>query len=216
LTILLFRDDPYIREFDATVVRVEGNLVVLDRTCFYPRGGGQVGDTGELSGSRVVDTLRDGDEVHHILKDAPLFNIGQPVHGVIDWDRRYRIMRLHSASHLVYYLMKETFGDSCRPASSGQLDDLKDRSDYIFNEPLDRVKLVEVEAKANQLITDRYPIIHGQESEGGKLIWRVSPFPPMECGGTHVRNTFEIGRVSIKRGSKPGKGKERIELTLAQ
>ncbi len=69
MTILLFRDDPYMREFDATVVRVEGNFVVLDRTCFFPRGGGQVGDTGELSGSRVVDTLREGDEVRHILED---------------------------------------------------------------------------------------------------------------------------------------------------
>lgn len=216
LTILLFIDDPYMREFDAIVVRVEGNFVVLDRTCFFPRGGGQVGDTGELSGSRVADTLREGDEVRHILEDTSKFNIGQRIHGAIDWDRRYRIMRLHSASHLVYYAMREVFGDDCRPTSSGLLDDVKDRSDYSFDVPLDRIKLAEVEEKVNRLIADGIPITHGQESDGGRLIWRAAPFPPMECGGTHVRNTVEIGRVSLKRGSKPGRGKERIELTLAQ
>jgi alanyl-tRNA synthetase len=136
----MFRGDPYMREFDAKVVSVDGNFVVLDQTCFFPRGGGQVGDIGELSGARVVDTLRDGDEVRHILDDAK-FEIGQRVHGAIDWDRRYRIMRLHSASHLVYYAMMETFGNSCRPASSGLLDDLKDRSDYLFDVPIDKVKL---------------------------------------------------------------------------
>jgi alanyl-tRNA synthetase len=216
LTILMFRGDPYMREFDATVVRVEGNLVVLDRTCFFPRGGGQVGDTGELSGSRVVDTLREGDEVRHILEDVSKFNIGERIHGAIDWGRRYRIMCLHSASHLVTYAMREVFGDGCRPASSGLLDDVKDRSDYLFDDPIDRVKLAGVEVRVNRLIADGIPITHSQESDGGRLIWRVAPFPAMECGGTHVRNTAEIGRVSLKRGSKPGRGKERIELTLAQ
>lgn len=215
LTILLLRGDPYMREFDATVVRAEGNFMVLDRTCFFPRGGGQVGDTGELSGSRVVDTLREGDEVRHILEDMSKFNVGQRVHGVIDWGRRYRIMRLHSASHLVYYAMREVFGDGCRPASSGLLDEVKDRSDYLFDVPLDRVKLAGVEERVNRLIADGIPITHRQESDGGRLIWMVAPFPAMECGGTHVRNTAEIGRVSLKRGSKPGRGKERIELILA-
>ncbi len=214
LTTLLFRGDPYLREFNAMVVSVGENLVVLDRTCFFPRGGGQVGDTGILSGARVSDTLKEGEEVRHILEGKPEFQPGQTVHGAIDWDRRYRIMRLHSAAHLVYYAMKETFGAKCVPASSGLLDEVKDRSDYLFDSPLDRAKLAEVEDRVNQLITDGIPITHGLESDGERLLWRVAFFPPMECGGTHVRNTAEIGRVSIRRGSKPGRGRERIELTL--
>ena len=214
LTNLLFRGDPYLKEFDATIVRFGDNFVVLDRTCFFPRGGGQVGDTGVLSGVRVLDTLNEGEEVRHILEGRNKFLPGQPVHGVIDWDRRYRIMRLHSASHLVYYSMKETFGLKCVPASSGLLDDVKDRSDYLFDSPLDRVKLAEVEERVNRLINEGIPITHGQESDGERLLWRVALFPPMECGGTHVRNTAEIGQIAIKRGSKPGRGKERIELTL--
>ena len=215
LTNLLFREDPYMKEFDATVIRFDDNFIVLDKTCFFPRGGGQVGDIGELSSQRVVDTLREGDEVRHILEDKTKFNINQRIHGVIDWDRRYRIMRLHSASHLVYYSMKEVFGEDCRPASSGLLDEVKDRSDYLFDVPLDKAKLAAVEEKVNRLIADGLPITHKQESDGGRFIWRVASFPAMECGGTHVRNTAEIGRISLKRGSKPGRGKERIELTLA-
>ena len=203
-----------MREFDAKVVSVGENFVVLDRTCFFPRGGGQVGDTGVLSGVRVFDTVRDGEEVRHIIEGNIVFYPGQAVHGVIDWDRRYRIMRLHSASHLVYYVMKEVFGPKCIPTSSGLLDDLKDRSDYLFDNPLDRAKLAEVEERVNGLITDGIPITHGQESDGERFLWKVALFPGMECGGTHVKNTAEIGQISIKRGSKPGKGKERIELTL--
>ena len=216
MTTLLFRPDPYQREFDAKVTRVEKDFVVLDRTCFFPQGGGQVGDIGTISGCRVVNTLKEGDEVHHIIDgDCPL-TLGQPVHGAINWERRYRIMRLHSAAHLVYYIMREVFGSRCRPASSGLLDDMKDRSDYLFEEPLDRAKLAEVEKKVNQLIADGLPITHWVEADsGGRLIWKVAPYPAMECGGTHVKNTSEIGRVSIKRGSKPGKGKERIELSLS-
>ncbi|MGD0805356.1 MAG: alanyl-tRNA editing protein [Candidatus Bathyarchaeia archaeon] len=214
MTILIFRDDPYQREFDATILRAEDKFIVLDRTCFFPRGGGQVGDTGVLSGSRVLDTIREGDEVHHLLEDTSQFNIGQSVHGVIDWNRRYRIMRLHSASHLVYYIMRVVFGEGCKPTSSGLLDDLKDRSDYLFDVPLDRVKLAEVEERVNRHIADGLPITHRQESGEGRLIWKVASFPAMECGGTHVRNTSEIGQISLKRGSKPGRGKERIELTL--
>jgi alanyl-tRNA synthetase len=111
--------------------------------------------------------------------------------------------------------MREVFGDGCIPASSGLLDDAKDRSDYLFEEPIDREKLTKVAERVNQLIDDGLPITHQVEADsGGRLLWKVESFPAMECGGTHVKNTSEIGRVSIKRGSKPGKGKERIELSL--
>ena len=216
MTILLFRLDPYIREVDATVMRAEDGFVVLDRTCFFPQGGGQAGDTGEISGSKIVNTLSDGEEVRHITKGTTPFKSGQRVHGAIDWQRRYRIMRLHSASHLVYYAMQEVFGDRCRPASSGMLDDVKDRSDYHFDVPLDRGKLALVEDKVNLLIADGLPVTHSLEpGSEERLLWEVAPFPAMACGGTHIRNTAEIGRVSLKRGSKPGRGRERIELTLA-
>jgi alanyl-tRNA synthetase len=214
LTNLLYRQNPYMKEFDATIIRLEAYIVVLDRTYFFPQGGGQVGDTGDISTIRVINTLMEGEEVHHILETPPPFSTGQRVQGKIDWERRYRIMRLHSAAHLVYYAMREVFGKECKPASSGLLDDRKDRSDYLFDEPLDKEKLVKVEIRVNQLISKGLPITHSFDESLGKILWKVEPFETMACGGTHVRNTSEIGRIQVKRGSKPGRGKERIELTL--
>jgi alanyl-tRNA synthetase len=202
-------------EFDAIVLRVKESILILDQTCFFPQGGGQVGDTGEIAGLRVVDTCREGESVLHILlSEAPL-HVGQRVHGRIDWERRYRIMRLHSAAHLVYYVMREVFGDGCRPASPGLVDDKKERSDYLFDSPIDRSKLATVEDKVNQLIAANLPITHMPERDGSdRLLWKIEPFEAVPCGGTHVRNTGEIGRVYVRRGSKPGRGKERIEVTL--
>jgi alanyl-tRNA synthetase len=205
-----------MREFEAQVVSSQGRSVVLDRTCFFPQGGGQVGDTGEISGIRVVDTRRTNDEVIHILERESAFASGQKVKGRIDWDRRYSIMRLHSAAHLVFYAMKEVFGEECRPASSGLLDDEKDRSDYLFEAPIDRAKLAEVEERVNKLIAFSLPITHAAAREDpNRLLWRIAGYEPLACGGTHVRNTVEIGRVKVERGKKPGKGKERIEISLA-
>jgi alanyl-tRNA synthetase len=216
LTILLFRIDPYKKSFDAKVLNIEKNLVILDQTCFFPQGGGQVGDTGEISGIRVVNTIKNGDTIQHILESDPNFPLNQQVHGQIDWERRYRIMRLHSAAHLIYFIMQEVFGKNCKPASSGLLDDKKDRSDYLFDEPVDRQKLIVVEERVNKLIQEALPITHEKSENEDRLIWKISIFDPMECGGTHVKNTKEIGKINVKRGSKPGKGRERIEISLNQ
>ena len=215
MTKLLYRINPYTWEFPANVTSISGKIIILDQTCFFPRGGGQVGDIGELSGYKVIETLKVESDVQHILDESPSFSIGQTVIGKVNWDRRYRIMRLHSASHLVYYAMQAVFGSKCKPSSSGLLDDTKDRSDYIFEIPLDREKLSNVESMVNTLIEKNLPITHKPENaDSDRILWKIEPYNAMACGGTHVRNTGEIGRIQLRRGSKPGKGKERIELTL--
>lgn len=213
MTKKLFWENPYQVEFDETVTKIVGNNVVLNATCFYPRGGGQVGDTGYLNGIRVVDT-QPGEEtdIVHILEIKPFFSVGTLVHGKIDWERRCKIMRLHSAAHVVYYLMQEVFGKDCQPASSGLLDEQKERSDYFFKEKIDKEKLKVVEEKANHIIKKGYEI--KTWSENGKRYWKMKLFPAMKCGGTHVKNTSEIGKIKVKRGKKPGRGKERIEISL--
>jgi Ser-tRNA(Ala) deacylase AlaX len=215
LTVLLFRQDTYIKEFDAEVVSSKDNTVILDRTCFFPQGGGQVGDTGEISGVRVSDTQKTNGDVIHILERNSPFSPGQTVKGKIDWERRYRIMRLHSAAHVVFYAMNEVFGEECKPASSGLLDDRKDRSDYLFEAPIDRSKLAEVEERVNKLTASTMPITHTANKEDPQsLLWSIENYKPLRCAGTHVRNTAEIGRVRIERGKKRGKGKERIVISL--
>jgi len=198
-------------------LRVESNRVVLDQTCFYPRGGGQAADIGEIEGLRVVDVEKDdaSDIVHVFGGDVPI-KTGDVVHGRIDWTRRYRIMRLHSAAHIVYYVMPQVFGEGCKPASSGLLDDQKERADYLFSEKLDREKLKKVEEEANRIISEGRTITTWTENNGESRFWKMDPFPIMACAGTHVRNSREIGKIRVERGKKPGKGKERVEISLSE
>lgn len=189
---------------------------MLDQTCFYPRGGGQAADTGEIEGVRVVGVEKDdsSDIIHMLERDAP-FKAGEKVHGRVDWSRRHRIMRLHSAAHIVYYVMQQFFGEECKPASSGLLDEQKERTDYWFSERVDLEKLKRVEEEANRIIAEGRVITTWSDEEDRRF-WKMDPFPVMACGGTHVRNSQEIGRIRVDRGKKPGKGKERIEVSLVE
>jgi Ser-tRNA(Ala) deacylase AlaX len=212
----LYWEDPYKKEFEAKITALNGNEIILDQTCFYPRGGGQVSDTGSIDSVRVIDVVGDEDgRITHTL-EKPLPNkVGDRVHGAIDWDKRYRTMKLHSASHLLYYVIQEVFGREVKPASSGLVDEKKDRTDYLFDTSLDQVKLTEAEKRVNSIIGEGREVkIWNDPNQGGKRMWKLEPFPVMMCGGTHVRNTNEIGQVAVTRGKKPGHGKERIEISL--
>ena len=122
-TLRLYWLDPFIYRFKARVESIFGRDVVLDGTYFYPQGGGQIYDTGTISDIKVVGVRREGDLILHTLESEPSFTVGSEVECLLDWDRRYRIMRLHSAAHLLYYAMQEEFGGECRPASPGLTDD---------------------------------------------------------------------------------------------
>lgn len=207
-------DDPYVKDFKAKVASVDGVNVVLEATYFFPRGGGQTGDSGTIDGVKVVDTVAENGRIVHIMESAPRFKAGDMVECFIDWEKRYRKMRLHSASHIVYYLMKEVFGDACTIASSGLLDENKERSDYLFEAPLDKAKLKEVEDRANALIAEGWDIrTYRDPVDPNVLRWEMSPWT-MNCCGTHPKNSKEIGHITISRGKKPGKGRERIEISL--
>jgi alanyl-tRNA synthetase len=215
MTKKLYWETPYQKEFDAIVDRIDANKVILNQTCFYPKGGGQVGDTGELNGIRVVDTIKnDANEVIHILEKDPGLRSGDMVHGKIDWERRHKIMKLHSAAHIVYNFMQQVY-PGVRVASSGIVDGRKDKQDYMFPGEWDKEKLTIVEKYANDFIVADKEIKNWTDTDGIRH-WLVEGMPEMKCGGTHVRNTSEIGRVTVKRGKKPGAGKERIEISLAE
>ncbi|MEE8354982.1 MAG: alanyl-tRNA editing protein, partial [Candidatus Bathyarchaeia archaeon] len=126
----LFNDDPYKTSFKGTVVRVDGSVVELDQTAFYPEGGGQVGDTGVIGGVRVVDTRKDHGIIRHILDSPPAFGVGDEVEGEVDWDRRYLIMKLHSAAHIMEHFLWQSIGMMERVGS--RVDEKKDRADYAY------------------------------------------------------------------------------------
>jgi Ser-tRNA(Ala) deacylase AlaX len=211
MTRKLYYEDVYLKEFDARVIAIDGNKIVLDQTAFYAQGGGQVGDSGEINGIRVVDTKKDNGDVRHFLEREPDFKVGDTVHGNIDWQRRYKVMRTHSATHIVFCFMQEVF-PGVQNASPGIVDDRKDKMDYFMSEKPSEEKLKEVEDKANSFIAEGHDIRIAVEPDGTRH-WLSGKFD-IKCGGTHPRNTSEVGKVKVERGKKPGAGKERIEVSL--
>jgi alanyl-tRNA synthetase len=211
-TVKLYDDDPYLTKFRAKVLGIEGNEVELDKTAFYPEGGGQAGDTGLIGGARVVDTQTKDGRIFHMLEAAPGFSAGGEVECEIDWDRRYRIMRLHSAAHIMEHFLWKRLGHIDRLGS--YVDDKKDRADYAYDGRLPAEELKKVEEETNLFLAEGHEILILQDpARPGIRIWKCGPIE-MPCGGTHVRNTDEIGVVRLRRRN-PGRGVERVETSLA-
>jgi Ser-tRNA(Ala) deacylase AlaX len=208
-TIRLFDSNHYLAEFDAKVVMIDDLNVILDQTAFYALSGGQAGDTGMINDVKVTDTrILDGTHVH-VLDEAPSFGVGDTVHGVVDWDRRYRIMKIHSASHVMEHVFYKNFGVLERVGSN--VDDKKDRSDYRTEDRLDPELLKKTEDEINAFLSEGHDIRIEVDADGIRS-WISGPYLD-HCGGTHVRNTSEIGLIKLKR-KNPGKGKERVETSL--
>lgn len=208
-TIKLFDKDHYLKEFDAEVLEVEGFNVVLDQTTFYAQSGGQAGDRGALNGIPVVDTQIIEGKYVHVMEREPGFKVGEMVHGKLDWERRYNTMKVHSASHIMEHIFYKNFGVLERLGSS--VDDKKDRSTYVSEEKLDPELLKKTEDEINEFLMGSYDIVIEEDAKGIRS-WISGPYHD-HCGGTHVRNTSEIGLIKLKR-KNPGSGKERVETCL--
>jgi misacylated tRNA(Ala) deacylase len=229
---LLFRDDPYRKSCEATVTASGPDGLRLDRTVFYPTGGGQPGDSGTLTladGSRlrVVDTVKgaDHDDVVHVLEDGAAAPApGTRLTAEIDWERRYRHMRMHTCLHL---LCSVVTGD----VTGGQIGEAKGRLD--FNLPDTQLDKEHITAELNRLIGEDHavrPRWIGEEELQAQpdLVRTMSVKPPMSsgrvrlldiegvdlqpCGGTHVRQTGEIGRVRVGKIENKGRQNRRINI----
>lgn len=232
MTEELFREDSYLRECDATVVATAPGKVYLDRTVFYPMGGGQPGDTGVLAmpdGAElaIADTVKDEQGVAHLCDEgAPLPAPGTRVTPRIDWDRRYRHMRMHSCLHLLCAVVP------CG-VTGGQVGAEKSRLDFdIGDATLDKEQIT---AGLNRLIEQDLPLSHrwitAEELDANPgLVRTMSVQPPrgggrirlMEvegvdlqpCGGTHVAHTGEIGRVAVSKIENKGKRNRRVNVVF--
>lgn len=233
MTEPLFRDDAYLSACEARVLRAEPGAIVLDRTVFYPTGGGQPGDRGrlELEDGTAVEILEarkgEGAEILHVAAaEAALPPVGTAVRAVIDWDRRHRLMRTHTALHLL-----------CRAVggavTGGAVGELKGRLDFDLPEPPDRDA---IEARIDAWIeedhaVDALCIDEAELAARPELVRTLSVRPPsgsgrirlvriegvdlQACGGTHVRSTREIGRVAIGKVEKKGRINRRIAIEIA-
>ena len=208
----MYTEDPYKKSFNAVIKNIEGNNVYLDQTCFYPESGGQAGDTGTLNGQTVSDTQFDSEKnIVHILESTPDFKIGDTVKGKINWERRYKMMRIHSASHIMEHFLFQTFGEL--KLTGSHVNENHDSSTYESKERLDPEKLADVEKKTNEHIKKDLPIETWSDKEKTHFrYWKCGEIQ-MPCGGTHPKNTSEIGPIHLKRKTG-GKGREKIKTSL--
>jgi misacylated tRNA(Ala) deacylase len=233
MTEELFREDAFARQCDATVVALTEDGICLDRTVFYCTGGGQPGDRGRLildegGALDVVDTVKATDGILHRLADgSTLPQVGARLRAEIDWQRRHRLMRMHSALHLL-----------CRavdcPVTGGQVGEARSRLDFDAGDS--RLDKDAIAASLAQWIADDLPIRHfwidAPELEARpELVRTMSVRPPtgsgrvrlveiegldlQACGGTHVRSTGEIGKLEVGKIENKGRQNRRVNLVLA-
>jgi misacylated tRNA(Ala) deacylase len=236
MTEALFRDDARLGACEARIVRMDGAGVVLDRTVFYPQGGGQAGDAGVLvladgQEVQVVDTRKGAEpgEVLHLLAPGTGghgLSEGMPVRARIDWARRFALMRFHTATHLLCALVPHPV-DGCS-ITAGYA-----RLDFHMSEPLDKDELTRGLAR---LVGEAHPVSHRWISEAELdanpgLVRSMSVQPPrgqgrvrvlqidgvdlQPCGGTHVANTAEVGSVVVTKIEKKSAMTRRVVLGFA-
>jgi misacylated tRNA(Ala) deacylase len=232
---LLFRDDAYLREARARVTAVHEHGIELDRTIFYPQGGGQVGDTGVLiraDGTRIaIADTRKGDVfdsvVHVPAADAPRPEVGEELALEIDWQRRYALMRLHTALHVMSCVV-------VAPVTGGNIAPDKARLDFDIDMSL--LDAVRIERETNALIargvaTETVWITEDELDARPELVKTMSVQPPrgsgrvrllripgidlQPCGGTHVANIGEIGAIRVLKIRSEGRRNRRVEIALA-
>ncbi|MBU0461573.1 MAG: alanyl-tRNA editing protein [Nanoarchaeota archaeon] len=234
MTEMLYSKDSYAKEFDAIVTSVEGRFVVLDKTAFYPQSRGQPSDEGKLvcesAEYKVVFAKKIGDDISHEV-DNECLKKGDKVHGTIDWERRYRLMRYHTAAHLLADVIER---EANALITGNQLGLDKSRIDFNL-ENFDREKLKEYEVQVNKIIERALPVEISElpRDEAMKIpsIFKLkNVLPPtidiirivdvkeinkQACGGTHVRNTKEVGHLEIISAENKGKENRRLYFKLS-
>jgi misacylated tRNA(Ala) deacylase len=227
--------DAYLREAEATVLEVSDGGVVLDRTVFYPRGGGQPGDTGVLAWegneTNVVDTVKRAGQVFHVVED-PAPRPGTRVEARIDWERRYDLMRTHTALHVLSAIVWRHFGAK---VTGGNMEPGRARMDF----ELESISVDfgrEVEERLNAALAEGRDVavrfLSRAEALADPELIRtkvnlipehVDPIRVIDIGdldrqadgGTHVANTAEVGPVRVTKTESKGKGNKRMRIELA-
>ncbi len=232
-TELMYLRDAELHAFDALVTAVddEGRRLALDRTAFYPTGGGQPHDTGTLAGLDLVGVAKEGEEVWHAVGEGDLPPVGDRVWGGIDWSRRHALMRTHTALHVLCGVIWNEWGV---PVTGGNMEPLSARMDFAFD-PLPegfgaRVEeLVNAEVAADRPIEISFLPRDVAVEDEALIRTKVNLIPEsvpeirvvdivgldkQADGGTHVPSTGEVGRVRVVKTESKGKGNKRIRIEI--
>jgi misacylated tRNA(Ala) deacylase len=238
MTEKLYLTDSYTKVFDAKVTAISQDTIELDRTAFFPTGGGQLCDTGTLisynqKSYRVKEVKKQGDSVLHILENAEGLGVGSLVKGTIDWDRRYALMRLHTALHVMDAVVVKKHSNG--QITGGQIYEHKARIDFDM-EGLSKETVEQIIAETQKIVDEGHPVIVRNLSKeeaakvpglartapGAELLKRLEVVRVVDIGtidfqldgGTHVANTKEIGKIKLIGYENKGSKRKRIEIAL--
>ena len=230
--IKLFEKNAYIKEFETRIKNIDkdNNLIELENTAFYGKGGGQPGDTGwlftEMEVIEVTETLKKEDSILHEVNLLNNLQIGKLVKGKINWEKRYKYMKMHTALHILCAVVPMS-------VTGGQIGMVKSRLD--FNADAKSINKEEIQEKLNKILKINYEIsyewITNQDlAKKTDIIRTMSVKPPktnnkirlvkignidlQPCGGTHVQNTSEIGNIIIGKIENKGKMNRRINISI--
>jgi misacylated tRNA(Ala) deacylase len=226
----LYWQDAYLREFDAAVVSVGEKGVVLDKTAFNPRGGGLVSDLGKLNETSVVEVIKQEEEIYHVVEKPYDLKPGGSVHGVLDWDRRHRVMRMHTTAHILSAVVNRETGALI---TGNQISPAESRIDFSL-ELFEREKFADYVRMANDAAKSGAEVrsFFMKREEALKTpgfvkladalppavdelrIVKIGDVDTQADGGVHVKNTSEIGEIVVNRIENKGKSNRRLYFSL--
>ena len=239
MTEKLYLSDSYLQEFDTEITSISENSVTFNQTIFYPESGGQPGDRGTISTKDVIYTVKNTKQsrgqIFHVLNSVEGLNLGTIIHGKIDWNLRLKFMKSHTAQHLISRYFQINYKAE---TVSTQIKQDRSRLDFHPMNKLSKSELEQVNEEINKVISQNIPIsitflprkeaitfLQTKEYQTKYLemvpesvvnfrIVEIRDYDWAACGGTHVKNTSELGSVNLTEMKNKGRNKERLFYTL--
>lgn len=207
----IFWEDPYLTEVEAKVTSVNNDIMTLDRTIVFAFSGGQESDSGTINGYQITNSKKDGREIFYTIRQDHCLKAGDDVLLKIDWEKRYKIMKLHFAAELILELVYQNYNQPEKIGANITSD--KARVDFYWKGNISEIFPV-LESKAKDLVNKNLDITSDfSDFDLERRYWQIEGFAKVSCGGTHLKKTGEIGPILLKRNNLGG-GKERIEIYL--
>ena len=207
----VFWQNPYLTALEAVVTHVNGDVITVDQTIIYAFSGGQQSDAGTIGGMPVLEAKKEGFEIYYTLPNGHGLRVGDKVQQRIDWEKRYKLMKLHFAAELILECVYQDYG---HPEKVGaNITEDKARVDFYWEGNITSI-FPELLARVQTLIANDLMITSAFSDESNEIrYWEIEGFAKIPCGGTHIKRTSEIGAIRLKRNNIGG-GKERIEILL--